>query len=115
MSVLTRAGTPATPPGPEAGQVAAAAQRRGKLWVAIAFVFCPCHLPVTLALLGLLLGGTAAGALLYDNIWLAGAVITATWVLGTWRGVHLLRKPTACALPGTRHGARGQLARIIGR
>lgn len=115
MRLLTRAASPATPPAGTAGRDVTATQRRGKLWVAMSFVFCPCHLPVTLALLTLLLGGTAAGALLRDNIWLAAVVITSTWALGTWRGLRLLRSPTACALPGARMGVRGQWARIIGR
>ena len=39
-------------------------ENRGMLWVIGAFVFCPCHLPITLGVLALFLGGTAAGALL---------------------------------------------------
>ncbi len=112
MRLLTRDASRAAPP---AGQDVTAVQRRGKLWVALSFVFCPCHLPVTLTLLTLLLGGTAAGALLRDNVWLAGAVITSTWAAGTWRGLRLLRGPAACALPGARVGVRGWWARIIGR
>jgi len=33
-----------------------------------AFLFCPCHLPLTLALAGMLLAGTAAGALLRSDL-----------------------------------------------
>ncbi len=74
--------------------------------MALSFLLCPCHLPVTLVLLGLLLGGSAAGVALRENLWLAGAVLTVTWVLGTWRGLRLLRSPAACALPTPRRGAR---------
>ena len=42
------------------------------LWVIGAFVFCPCHLPITLSVLALLLGGTAAGALLRAHPYIAG-------------------------------------------
>ena len=56
-----------------------------------AFAFCPCHLPITLGALALLLGGTAAGAALHNHPYLAGAVTTALWATGTWRGLALVR------------------------
>lgn len=56
-----------------------------------AFVFCPCHLPITLALAAALLGGTAAGAALRSHPVAAGAIITATWALATWHGFRLMR------------------------
>ena len=58
---------------------------------------CPCHLPLTLGLAGLLLAGTAAGALLESNPVIAGIVVTAVWAAGTWRGFHLLRAARRCA------------------
>jgi hypothetical protein len=61
------------------------------LWVIGAFVFCPCHLPITLGALGLLLGGTAAGALLRAHPYWAAAIVTLLWAAGTWRGVALIR------------------------
>ena len=66
-------------------------EKRGMWWVMGAFIFCPCHLPITLSVLALLLGGTAAGALLRAHPYLAGAVVTALWVAGTWRGFALVR------------------------
>jgi mercuric ion transport protein len=66
-------------------------ENRGMAWVIGAFVFCPCHLPLTLGVLALLLGGTAAGALLRAHPYLAGMVVTALWAAGTWRGFFLLR------------------------
>jgi cytochrome c biogenesis protein CcdA len=66
-------------------------ENRGMWWVMGAFVFCPCHLPITLSVLALLLGGTAAGALLRAHPYIAGTVITALWVAGTWRGFALVR------------------------
>ena len=66
-------------------------ERRGMLWVIGAFVFCPCHLPITLSVLALLLGGTAAGALLRAHPYVAAAVVTALWAAGTWRGFRLIR------------------------
>jgi len=52
-------------------RVASAAARlegRGVLLLIGAFLFCPCHLPLTLALAGMLLAGTAAGALLRSDL-----------------------------------------------
>ena len=66
-------------------------EKRGMWWVMGAFIFCPCHLPITLSVLALLLGGTAAGALLRAHPYVAGTVITALWVAGTWRGFALVR------------------------
>ena len=61
------------------------------VWMIGAFVFCPCHLPITLSALALLLGGTAAGALLRAHPYVAGIVVTALWAAGTWRGLVLMR------------------------
>jgi len=66
------------------------AENRGLAWVIGAFVFCPCHLPITLWLMALLLSGTAAGALLHSHPVIAGIVVTLLWVAGTWRGIRYL-------------------------
>ena len=81
-------------------------ERRGRRWIFGSFAFCPCHLPLTLGILAPVFGGTAAGAVLRDNIWLAGAVITAAWVAGTWRGFRLVRlaQQGACPLPAQAAG-----------
>jgi mercuric ion transport protein len=65
-------------------------RNRGLLWIAGGFLFCPCHLPLTLALLGVALGGTLFGAALEDHPIAAGTVITVGWALATWRGFWLL-------------------------
>jgi hypothetical protein len=66
-------------------------ENRGMAWMIGAFVFCPCHLPITLGALGLLLGGTAAGALLRAHPVAAGVAVTLLWAAGTWRGYALVR------------------------
>jgi Fe2+ transport system protein B len=66
-------------------------ERRGMAWMIGAFVFCPCHLPITLGALALLFGGTAAGVSLRAHPYVAGAVVTILWAAGTWRGFHLVR------------------------
>jgi hypothetical protein len=67
------------------------AENRGMAWVIGAFLICPCHLPLTLGLATTLLAGTAAGVLLRDHPFLAGSVITVTWLAGTWRGISFFR------------------------
>ena len=66
-------------------------------WMIGAFVFCPCHLPITLSVLALMLGGTAAGALLGAHPYYAGAIVTLLWIAGTWRGLMLVRRASAFA------------------
>jgi len=75
-------------------------ENRGMLWVIGAFVFCPCHLPLTLAALAVLLGGTAAGALLRAHPYVAGAIVTLVWAAGTWRGFVLVKRARAVARSG---------------
>lgn len=66
-------------------------ETRGMVWLVAAFLFCPCHLPLTLGFAGLLLAGTTAGALLQSHPLVAAVLVTALWGAGTWRGFHLLR------------------------
>jgi mercuric ion transport protein len=66
-------------------------------WMAGAFIFCPCHLPITLSVIALLLGGTAAGALLRAHPYYAGAIVTAFWIAGTWRGFALVNRARKAA------------------
>lgn len=61
------------------------------VWMMGAFVFCPCHLPITLSVLALILGGTAAGGLLRAHPYVVGMMVTALWAAGTWRGLMLVR------------------------
>ena len=70
-------------------------ENRGMLWMIGAFVFCPCHLPLTLGALALLLGGTTIGVLLRAHPYIAAAIVTALWAAGTWRGFALIRAARA--------------------
>jgi hypothetical protein len=70
-------------------------EKRGMAWMIGAFVFCPCHLPITLSVLALMLGGTAAGALLRAHPYVAAAVVTSLWIAGTWRGLALVKRARA--------------------
>lgn len=79
----------------------AADERRGRWWLALSFLACPCHLPWTLALLGMVFGGTALGAVLRDHTLLAGLIIGSVWAAGTARGLWLVRRAElACAPRG---------------
>lgn len=78
-------------------------ERRGRWWLALSFLACPCHLPVTVGILAVVLGGTALGAALRDHGWVAGIPITAVWLAGTARGLFLIRRGeregSACPVP----------------
>ena len=85
-----------------------AAERRGRAWVFGAFVICPCHLPLTLALGAAVFSGTALGALLTGHAYIAGGVISSLWLAATLRGFHLLRaaqRARADELAGVSHTA----------
>lgn len=69
-----------------------ALERRGRSWLLWSFLFCPCHLPLTLGVLAAVLGGTALGTFVRDNAVVAGVVLTTTWVLGTGYGLRLIRQ-----------------------
>ena len=68
------------------------ADRRGIAWVIGSFVLCPCHLPITLAVLAGVLSGTALGVLFRSHLFLAGAIISITWLAGTLHGFNLMRR-----------------------
>jgi len=77
-------------------------ERRGLWWVFGSFVFCPCHLPLTLGLLAAVFGGTTLGVLVRDHAWVAGTILTLSWIAGTWYGFKLMRRARAgatCPLP----------------
>lgn len=67
-------------------------ERRGRWWLLASFLACPCHLPITLAVLGTVLGGTAAGVALREHTLIAGLLIAAVWIAGTGRGLLLVRR-----------------------
>ena len=73
-------------------------QRRGVAWVLGSFIFCPCHLPLTLGVLAAIFSGTALGAFVIHYSLLAGAIITLVWAAGTWYGFRQLRARQTCAI-----------------
>ena len=67
-------------------------ERRGVAWVIGSFVLCPCHLPITLSVIGLVLSGTALGALFRGHLFVAGAIVSILWLAGTLHGFNLMRR-----------------------
>lgn len=78
-------------------------ERRGRAWLLWSFLLCPCHLPLTLAVLGTVLAGTSLGVVVRDHAWAAGTIISAAWIAGTGYGLRLIRRAErtggACAVP----------------
>ena len=66
-------------------------ENRGLAWIIGAFAICPCHLPLTLTLIGTLLSGTAVGTLITHHAYVAGGVIPLGWLIATWRGLRYIR------------------------
>ncbi|MGH1506204.1 MAG: hypothetical protein ACRBI6_21825 [Acidimicrobiales bacterium] len=83
-------------------------ERRGRLWLLWSFVICPCHLPLTLALVGATLGGTALGALVVDNALETGIVLGLLYAAGLTVGFRRLlearRRGARCGPDGCRVG-----------
>ena len=86
-----------TPLQPDAGL-----ETKGRWWVFGSFVFCPCHLPLTIAVLVTVLGGTGLASSVQDNIATVGIIVTLLWLGGTAYGFRLLQKArsgAACGRP----------------
>ena len=75
--------------------------KRGLAWIVGAFAICPCHLPLTLGLIGTLLSGTAVGALMNRHLYIAGGAIALVWLAATWRGVSYLRSSRRTGEPNS--------------
>lgn len=103
MAVELRSIQPGHDPGtgPAAAGAAARRARQGNLAMWVSFAFCPCHLPITLWVLGTLFAGTALGAAVRANPVVAGIVVTAVWVAGTSWGWWRIRT-ASCPLPAGR-------------
>jgi hypothetical protein len=68
------------------------AEHRGVAWIAGAFVICPCHLPITVAVATTVFSGSAVGALIAGYPSITGAVVTVAWAAATWHGLSHLRR-----------------------
>ncbi len=75
-------------------------ENRGRAWLVVSYVLCPCHLPVTMALVAAAAGGTAVGAALTASMWRLGLLMAALYGVALWRGFHHLRWAKASVQAG---------------
>ena len=95
---------PAAPGAADGGVVAVTdpdqRERRGRRWLIWSFLLCPCHLPLTLGVLGAVLGGTAVGPLVKANGLTIGIGLTLIYAVGVGIGlrhIHQANKDRNCA------------------
>ncbi len=69
-------------------------ERKGRRWLIWSFVFCPCHLPLSMAVLASVFGGTAMGTLISSNTLGTGIVFGSIYAVGVGIGFRYLRKAT---------------------
>ncbi len=69
-------------------------ETQGRKWLAISFIFCPCHLPLIMAVLGVVFGGSALGALIGRNTLAVGLVFGVVYVALLGVGFRHLRAAT---------------------
>lgn len=67
-------------------------EKSGRRWLILSYAFCPCHIPLTLGVLGGLFGGTAAGAAIAGNGFRVGVVLTSVYAVVLWRGFRQIRR-----------------------
>lgn len=77
-------------------------EKRGRKWLFVSYFLCPCHVPITLTLLGALLGGTAIGAALTGNALRVGIVLTTLYAIVLWRGFRQIRRAKQIEAAGGR-------------
>lgn len=87
--------TPSASPG-DVGESADSAdanarERQGRRWLIWSFVFCPCHLPLSMAVLAAVFGTSAFGALISRNTIGVGIVFGLIYAVGVGIGFKHLR------------------------
>ena len=71
---------------------AAELERRGRRWLIWSFIFCPCHLPISIAVLAMIFGGTAVGALISRNTIGVGVAFGVVYAIGVAIGLRHIRR-----------------------
>ncbi len=71
-----------------------ARERRGRRWLIWSFLFCPCHLPLSMAVLAAVFGGSAFGALISRNAIGVGLIFGLLYAVGVAIGFSHLRAAT---------------------
>lgn len=67
-------------------------EQRGRRWLVLSYFLCPCHVPITLLLVGAAFGSTAFGAAVTGNALRVGIVLTAAYGVVLWRGFRQIRR-----------------------
>lgn len=75
-----------------ANPIARRHEKRGRRWLVVSYVFCPCHIPLILALVGAAFGGSTIGAALSGNALGVGIALTAIYAVVLWRGFRQIRR-----------------------
>jgi hypothetical protein len=70
-------------------------ERRGRRWLVWSFIFCPCHLPISMAVLAVVFGGSAFGTLISRNTLGVGIVFGLLYAAGVAVGFWHLRAGAA--------------------
>lgn len=77
-----------------------ARERLGRRWLIWSFILCPCHLPITLGVLGVVFGGSAFGAVIKSNGLGIGIALTSLYAIGLTIGlrhIHTANKDRNCS------------------
>ncbi len=102
-------GRSSLPEDPEARRL----EKRGRRWLIVSYTLCPCHLPVTMTLLGFLLGGSAVGTVVGGNSLAVGVVLGVLYAVVLWRGFRSLRRAKRLAGPGGRIDCSGETCEVV--
>lgn len=70
-------------------------ERSGRKWLVWSFVFCPCHLPISMAVLAAIFGGSAFGTLISQNTIGVGVIFGLIYAAGVAIGFRHLRAAAA--------------------
>jgi hypothetical protein len=70
-------------------------ERQGRRWLIWSFIFCPCHLPISMAVFAAIFGGTAFGTLISRNTLGVGLALGAIYAAGVGIGFRHIRAATA--------------------
>lgn len=95
MSVIEATKSKSGPEPAAAGQPdPKALERTGRRWLVWSFIFCPCHLPLSMAVIASIFGGSAFGTLVSRNALGTGLVLGTLYAIGVGIGFRYLRKAT---------------------
>ncbi|MEE9417519.1 MAG: hypothetical protein V3V01_19730 [Acidimicrobiales bacterium] len=72
-----------------------ALERKGRRWLIWSFIFCPCHLPISMAVLAAIFGGSAFGSLVSRNTLWVGLAFGTVYAIGVAIGFKHLRASAA--------------------